>query len=156
MVDHKDTLISDQVIADPDHVRDILAQGVREVLRATRGKSDRHIERLVVRILTGNPFSWLRARQHFPRIYSQGRDDDVSTAAVGAAAACFGGRGADSGDLRRQRDAVLPIIDVRVRYFGGFRFDTTRAASSEWESFGTFTFVLRRFEFLASPSSSVL
>src|SRR5690606_41307329 len=82
MVDHKDTLISDQVIADPDHVRDILAQRVREVLRATRGKSDRHIERLVVRIPTGNPFSWLLAQKHFPRIYWKGRDDEFFTDAV--------------------------------------------------------------------------
>lgn len=157
MVDRKDILISESVVSEPDRVRTILSRRVRDLLSSRpRGDEDLHIVRFVLRIPSSNPFAWLRAQNQLPKVYWQGRGDDVVTAAVGTADRCFGGADADYDALRSQLDAVLPRSDVRVRYFGGFRFDRSREPADEWASFGTFTFTLPRFEYLLNRDRGLL
>lgn len=157
MVDRSDIVLADDVVADPARLRRILSRRVREYLRAdARRDSDLRIIRLVLHVPSGDAFSWLREQTLLPKIYWSGRDDDLVTAAVGSADRCFGGPGADYDALRSQLDAVLPRSDVRVRYFGGFRFDRAAKMSAEWESFGTFTFTLPRFEYLLNKDRAVL
>lgn len=157
MVNHRDILISDVVIGEPERVRSILARRVDEILR--RGgdaPSDVHVVRLVVQLMPVDPHAWLAAQDLMPKIYWHGRNDKVTTAAVGTADRCFGGPGAAYDSLRSQLDVVLPGSDARVRYFGGFRFDLTDKSDEAWREFGTFTFTLPRFAFMRRDDRAVL
>lgn len=154
MVNQTDILLSDDVVADPERVRSILSQRVADVLESE--SKDLHVARLVVPIPPADPFAWLSAQVTLPRVLWSGRDDDTITAAVGSADRCFGSGEAGFSTLRAQLDRVMPHSDTRVRYFGGFRFDLDAPVGSEWESFGTFTFTLPRFEFVVRDDRSVL
>ncbi|MEX1055948.1 MAG: chorismate-binding protein, partial [Rhodothermales bacterium] len=155
MVDQNDILISDEIVSEPARVRSVLAHRVRELLDQYPGK-ELHVARLVIPLQPLDPFAWLQAQALFPRVYWHGRDDDTATAAVGIADRCFGGSEASYGDLRAQLDVVLPKSDAHVRYFGGFRFDREALHSPEWEKFGTFTFVLPRFEYSVRGDHALL
>ena len=155
MVDEKIILLSDDVVTEPDRVKSALSKRVREIVLQHRGEG-LHVFRLAVKVELRDPFSWLRAQDTFPKIYWNGRDDEIATAAVGAADLCSGGPGSSYRDLRSQLDVVLPNSDNRVKYFGGFRFDREAGRSAEWESFGTFTFVLPRFEYVVRGEQAVL
>lgn len=154
MVDHRDILLSDDVVADPAIVRAILARRIEDVLR--REPADLHAARLVVPLPPIDPFTWLAAQDLMPRVFWSGRDDDTVTAAVGEADRCFGGPDAGFDTLRAQLDQVMPHSDTHVRYFGGFRFDMDAAVGGEWSTFGTFTFTLPRFEYVVQGGRSVL
>ncbi|MEX0600856.1 MAG: isochorismate synthase [Rhodothermales bacterium] len=157
MVDHRDILISDDVLGDPARVRTVLARRVDELLsRGGDGVSDLHVIRLVVRIAAPDPHAWLAAQELMPKIYWHGRGDDRLTAAVGAADRCVGGRVDGFESLRSQLDVVLPGSDARVRYFGGFRFDLDAKTSAEWQPFGTFAFTLPRFVLMKHGEAAVL
>ena len=155
MLDERVILLSEDVLAEPERVKSTLSKRVREIVGQHR-QEGLHVFRLAVKVERRDPFSWLQAQDIFPRIYWNGRDDEVVTAAVGSADLCYGGPGSSYRDLRSQLDVVLPNSDNRVRYFGGFRFDREAHRSPEWESFGTFTFVLPRFEYVLKGSHAVL
>lgn len=155
MVDHRDIVISDGVIAEPERVRSALARRVDEIL-SQDGTSDLHVVRLVVRVTPPDAHAWLAAQDLMPKIYWHGRHDEWATAAVGSADRCFGEPGADFDALRAQLDVVLPQSDARVRYFGGFRFDLHAEAEDAWRDFGTFTFTLPRFALLRRDDRAVL
>jgi menaquinone-specific isochorismate synthase len=42
----------------------------------------------------------------------------------------------------------LKQSDNRIRYFGGFKFDSNQPISDDWELFGDFLFILPRFEII--------
>ena len=155
MVDQNDILISDEIVSEPARVRSVLGKRVRELLDQYR-ESELHVARLVIPLKPLDAFAWLNAQELVPRIYWHGRDDDTATAAIGTADRCFGGPEAGYGDLRAQLDVVLPKSDAHVRYYGGFRFDRESVRSPEWDQFGTFTFVLPRFEYSVRGERALL
>lgn len=154
MVSLTDILLSDDVVAEPARVREILSRRVAEVLAGE--SKDLHVARLVLPLPRTDPFTWLSAQSMLPRVFWSGRDDDTITAAAGSADRCFGSEDAGFRTLRAQLDMVMPHSDTRVRYFGGFRFDLNAGVGSEWESFGTFTFTLPRFEYVVRDDRAVL
>lgn len=155
MVDLNDILISEEIVSEPGRVRSVLAHRVRELLDEYRD-GERRVARLVIPLQPLDSFAWLNAQELLPQVYWHARDDDTATAAAGTADRCFGGPDASYGDLRAQLDLVLPKSDARVRYYGGFRFDRKAARSPEWDQFGTFTFVLPRFEYSVRGEQALL
>lgn len=147
-------LLSDEIVSEPAQVRSILWRRVSDVLASA--SEDQHVARLVVPLPPMDPFEWLRAQSMLPRVFWSGRDDSSTTVAVGSADTCFGGPDAGVNTLRAQLDHVMPHSDTRARYFGGFRFDRAAPVGSEWEAFGTFRFILPRFEYIANGERAVL
>lgn len=146
MIERTDILIAEDVITDPVDVRRALAHRVADVLARDEEGAGVRVVRLVVPVAPLDPFRWLAAQPLLPRVYWEGRDDGLEVAAVGAADLIEGGPADDYDTLRAQLDRVLAFSDEQVRYFGGFRFDRTAPAGAEWADFGTYRFVLPRFE----------
>lgn len=158
MEDRTDLYIAEGIVADPRVARQLLVDRVRDVLTAPvdGGLLGRRVVRLALPVPPVDLFHWLHAHALWPRVYWEGRDDGFQVAALGAADLCHGEPGADYDTLRSALDRVLAFSDHRVRYFGGFRFDAQVVPSDEWAPFGTFTFVLPRFELEETDGEVVL
>ncbi len=78
-------------------------------------------------------------------VYWSSRDGADTIVGVGTAHEISGVR---FDELERVRSSLLSHVDSEtdIRYFGGMRFDDTRAESAEWSAFGGFRFVLPRLE----------
>lgn len=148
MIERSDILVADAVITDPADVRRALRARVAEMLAhpPPPGAYGVRVIRLVVPIEPLDPFRWLAEQTLLPRVYWSGRDDGLEIAAAGEADLLEGHAGDGYDSLRAQLDRVLAFSDDQVRYFGGFRFDPTAASDGAWEAFGTYRFVLPRFE----------
>lgn len=145
MIERSDIVIADAVVSDPVDVRRVLAQRVEEMLGSSVAGRVR-VVRLVVPVEPVDPFQWLAEQPAYPRVYWAGRQDGLEMAAVGAADLLEGAATDDYDTLRSQLDRVLAFSDEQVRYFGGFRFDRSVSPEAAWNAFGTYRFVLPRFE----------
>ncbi len=89
----------------------------------------------------------------FPRLYWSGREGGGGVAAVGVADLQEGGGSDDVGLLRERLDPLLSLGDPQARYYGGMRFDPSRGQDADWASFGSYRFVLPRFELHAAEGT---
>ncbi len=81
-----------------------------------------------------------------PRCFFSERDTAASVAGVGVACEVVGATGAPPGQTLDRCAAVLAASDPGVRFFGGFRFDTTAAGEQPWAAFPACRFVVPRLE----------
>ena len=148
MFERSDVYILPEVITDLSVIRQVLRRRIyRALFEEQNGQlATMRVVRIVLPIVSVEPFIWLQEQRTFPRIYWRGREDQTQIAAVGAADLCGGDALADYDTLREQLDRVFMSSDPRIRYFGGFRFDRTAVTGKEWAAFGTYKFVLPRFE----------
>ena len=125
-----------------------------------------------------DPISWMQAQDAQEHVYWSTRSPDspASTpdgahpeaagpsvvAAVGEADVLDGNdHPVDYGRLHRRLQERFRHADAGVRYFGGLRFDApdarpSRHPESAWAPFGTYRFVLPRFEVLTVADRQVL
>ncbi|MEL7341899.1 MAG: chorismate-binding protein, partial [Bacteroidota bacterium] len=113
----------------------------------------RNVVRIHVRLNPVDPFQWLKQQRFEQRIFWKGRRRLMSIAGIGTADVIRGDRGGIKA-LSAHRKAFTSL--GRSRYFGGIRFDAKRPTSREWESFGSYTFYLPRFELTTSGDSAHL
>lgn len=139
----------------PERVRRRLSQAVSRALEAPQ-TSDARIIRVEVPAPEVDPLAWLHAQPHAQKLYWSGRDDGVAIAGVEAADGCVGATRADVDRLQARQMGVAPLEDDRVRYYGGFRFDAEAEPDAAWASFGTYRFVLPRFELARRRGETVL
>ncbi|MGH3147344.1 MAG: isochorismate synthase [Rubrobacter sp.] len=143
-----------------DGVRWILADRVARALSSvgaqTAAGAGERVVRLAVPVGTVNAFRWLREQPHYPRLYWSGRDGGVGVAAVGVADVQEGDA-CESADALRKRVASLLVSDGSgARYYGGLRFDLSREPDEEWAAFGSYRFVLPRFELHGGEGGATL
>lgn len=161
MLERSDLILQEKV-TDPEGIRQALGEGIDAAFARAQAASAApdaarlRVVRVVVPIAPVPAFAWLHAQTLWPRCYWSGRDDDLEVAAVGAADACVGSPTATYDTLRLQLDRVLAQSDPEVRYFGGFRFDREAAADDGWARFGTYRFVLPRFEIRQEGDEALL
>jgi menaquinone-specific isochorismate synthase len=92
-----------------------------------------------------NTLDWLRAQRAEHCVYWSGRDGHEQMAGVDAAHVLAG----DEGHLESAFTAMqrrLTPAHPRLRYYGGIAFDPAREPSAEWQPFGTYRFILPRFQ----------
>lgn len=108
------------------------------------------------------PIDWIRAQDQAEAVYWSGRNAQRTVAGVGAADVLSSSDAPmdyDSlGDLLRDR---LRAAQDPIRYYGGLRFDATQPTVSNrpddrWRAFGTYRFVLPRFELIENPEELTL
>ncbi|PEN15309.1 isochorismate synthase [Longibacter salinarum] len=140
-----------------DAVRSSLVRQVRAAIQGVNGH--RTVRRVLVdveqRVDTAD---FLRSQAFETSVYWAGRGTDRSVAAVGAAEVLSGKSGAVDTDVLE--DAIVAraqSLPDGARYYGGMRFDAFQATNNDypdrgWESFGTYRFVLPRFELIQSGS----
>ena len=146
-----------------DRIRLRLREKVERALSAAtdisrgdpRGAS--RIERVEVPTGRTDPLRWLSEQEALPKLYWSGRDARAGVAAAGMADQISGGT-QDFGLLEEHLSVVpeLAAGDPRLRYYGGLRFDPETEPAGEWAGFGTFRFVLPRFELFSEGEGATL
>ena len=109
--------------------------------------SDCHaaIFRTEIPVDSQDSLEWLKGIESPVRFYFANRDSSLRTAAIGSAQII-----ADAGFSLRE---AIELIEKNVRgtsamYFGAVGFDTDLDVALEWQRFGSFTFILPRFELI--------
>ena len=132
-------------------VSDALADGVDSALRASSNGADRIVQVSVPAPDAFDPIAWIRAQDHDEAVFWSAREHEDVAAGVGAADVVAGTESAmDAQTLHGQMNRRLSSAQGPVRYYGGLRFDAWHSqaadASDRWQPFGTYRFVLPRFE----------
>lgn len=129
----------------------------REVLRvlelAQRTEPLDRVVRVELAVDAAEPYAWLSAQPFEQKILWSDRTRCWTSAGAGVADLVEPGYGNDLDEMIRR---VQALRGTSARYFGGVRFDTRRETAPEWEPFGTFRFVLPRFEFVERDGLAVL
>ena len=115
-----------------------------------------HVVRVEVPVSPSSSLRWLRAQGAFPRLYWSGRGSGSGVAAVGAADLLEGEPQEDAAGLRKRLSPLLATAEPGMRYYGGLRFDPARETDANWEAFGSYRFVLPRFELLSGDGEATL
>lgn len=125
-------------------------------LESVAAPPSERVVRVEVSVRPSSPLRWLRAQGVFPRLYWSGRRSASGVAAVGAADLLEGEPREDAAGLRKRLSPLLAAGDPRVRYYGGLRFDPARETDANWKPFGSYRFVLPRFEFRTGEGEATL
>jgi len=147
---------------EADDVRDALRSRVHDALTARTNGTPRVVRVQVALPCAVDPLAWLRAQGDGAAAYWSARNDDAAVATVGAAeVVASGDRPLDNEQLRRRLGRRLRQTEAPVRYYGGLRFDATypraeNGMEAPWTAFGTYRFVLPRFELHAQEAGTAL
>ena len=110
--------------------------------------------RIEIKIHPIDEIAWIAQQKSDVKIFGANQDNTACIAGIGQAA-CIQGRSIGSlkkifSSLRRYLKPQYPYL----QWYGGLCFDPKRS-SKEWKEFGSYRFVLPRFE-LASDASSMI
>jgi menaquinone-specific isochorismate synthase len=155
-----------------------LAAQVRSVLASATNGARRLVRLCVPLEETVAPIPWMRAQDAEEHLYWSTRapdapastPDGASPEAAGPSVVAAVGQAdvleadehpVDYQTLGRRLRERLRRADAGLRYFGGLRFDApdgrpARAPDASWAAFGTYRFVLPRFEVLTYEDRQVL
>jgi menaquinone-specific isochorismate synthase len=150
MLDLNPAVIRD--IDAAEEVRAALSTHVRQAVRSGKRASP-SLERVSVSVPESiRPIDWIRAQSLSEAIYWSGRGEARTVAAVGAADVVSSTRAPVNYEALGERlDDRLGATAPAVRYYGGLRFDAAQPQAADrpdrrWAPFGTYRFVLPRFE----------
>ena len=128
---------------------------VKKILEASSGKQvdEWHVKQVHVPINIADPFLWLQNQKNAIKFYWKGRADNESTASVGVADQIS----SIAGSIQQLNYFKSRLESSSgARYYGGLRFDPTRAVASEWANFGIYRFFLPRFELRSNKGQASL
>ncbi len=95
-----------------------------------------------------DPLAWLAAQPEQKRGYWADREGDCEVALVGEADEIKGGPGDGFASWSRAVSERLDHADGDIRYYGGFRFGPPHPTDRAWLPFGSYRFILPRFELI--------
>lgn len=142
-------------------VREALADRVQAVLLAENGRP----RTIQVSVPVPEPvrlIDWIRAQDRSEAVYWSSRNESRAVAAVGAADVLRGSSAPVEYDALRELLATrLGRSKAPVRYYGGLRFDAAQPSAPDrpdrrWAAFGTYRFVLPRFELVEHEDTLTL
>ena len=107
------------------------------------------VARLELPVEPLDPLTWLGGQKPGPKSYWSGRGDGVEVAAFGVADLHQGSVSEGPAGLRKRLAPLLSPGDPRLRYYGGLRFDGAGETGAEWQAFGSYRFLLPRFELIS-------
>ena len=115
----------------------------------------------LVRVETVIPFTdalaWLRAQARpAARMYWADRDGGDEVAGLGAADLVAGENSDGVDSLFERLRGRLEAGETAARYFGGMRFNGQGGSDEAWQDFGSYRFLLPRFELSQRGADSVL
>ncbi len=145
-----------------DAVREALADRVRQALDARTNGTPRAARVRVPIPDRADPIRWVQAQGDTEAAYWSARNEARTVATVGAADVVKSTeRPLDDDALRRALNTRLDRVNAPIRYYGGLRFDATHPRTNghpdaPWVNFGTYRFVLPRFELVVEGNRTVL
>ncbi len=125
---------------------DELRVAVGRFLKTSDNSAQTKIARVSVGLGDVNPLDWLIQRPEGGRIYWSGRDYGIEVAGFGEADCHYSSCATDMKELSARLGTMLSECEHGVRYYGGIRFDLPYQGEEQWSSFGSWRFVLPRFE----------
>lgn len=145
-----------------DSVREALADEVRGVLEG-RTNGTARIARVEVPFPQDvDPIGWVQGQSGGEAAYWSSRNGDAPVATVGAADVVESTeRPIDYDSLRHRLGSRLARTGSAARYYGGLRFDAAHPGEQDdgaegWSPFGTYRFVLPRFELRSRDDGTTL
>lgn len=158
MLEYEDAIATDEVDAAPALRRALTARVERALTARGQGASP-EVSRVVIEMDSVDPFAWLHAQPEAEQLYWSGRGETAAVAAVGTAEVLTANASAvDGAPLEQRLRRRFAQVDggPRLRYYGGWAFDAAQPLGDAWEAFGTYRFVLPRFELRAAEDRTVL
>ncbi len=111
------------------------------------------IVRLEVKIEAAQPLDFLSANSSESKIYWAGRGANLEVAGLGIAYALSGTNLIDYDAIFHEFNKYLNSETRHVKFFGGIAFNE-KATDKDWQNFGSYRFVLPRFEILRRGSET--
>ncbi len=136
-------------IALQHQIEEAIGKLVRRKKLQSNGATDRFPLRVEVPVRRCQPLAWLNCQKPFPRIYWRDRKKELEIAAVGAVQQHSGESISDFRETTRPIEELLNRAPETMRFYGGLRFDVRLPADETWQRFGSFLFVLPRFELIS-------
>ncbi len=127
-----------------DRIRDACASHASPV----RSPLESAVVRLEIAVEDLQPLPWLAAQKCPAKTYWSSRESGFEMAGVGVADIISEKSSVDYGLLHKRLWGLLKVHHDEVRYYGGLRFDARDTGSRDalWSKFGTYRFVVPRFE----------
>jgi menaquinone-specific isochorismate synthase len=116
-------------------------------IHVVRGHGRRAL-RLEVPTERVDALGWLLAQGNRSRGYWRNRECDFELAGIGRADTLTADAETDYDALFTRLRESIAEVHPNLRYFGGMRFSHHRLANEQWQPFGSYRFVLPRFEVL--------
>lgn len=135
---------TEQIVAPTRQLRLL----VKEVLTGNSDQSNQDpVSFVSVRLPVGalDPFQWVKEQRYSEKIVWQDRESGSLIAGVGVTDS-FDGDAPQFDRQFAQRIARLRNSSEDLKYFGGIRFDRSKAPHVEWSAFRGHRFILPRFE----------
>ncbi len=148
-------MLASNGLAVQERVRHNLKQHVRALLAGTNGDPNA-IARASVTLPRTDPLRWLKAQVPQARMFWADRANQDSIAGLGEADVAYGPPQASLRHLAQQLGPMLSGCADGIRYYGGIRFDQAIPGEDKWSRFGTYRFVLPRFELRADTRGATL
>ncbi len=131
-----------------DQFQSISDSGVRE--------NEIAFSRISIKMHAFSPTQWLLSQNHALKVYWSNREKTFESAGVGYAdlIECF--KECDFNLLIKTISERLKNCDENIRFFGGFKFDSSYKDNydSYWDNFATFRFIIPRFEVVRDSTDS--
>jgi len=159
MLEYEDTIAPDEMRAAPAICRQLVRRAERALSSRAHGSAP-HVVRFSIDVGPVDPFAWLHAQPAAEQLYWSGRDGEEAVAAVGAAEVLRADAlPVSDGSLDqhlRTRFAQASNASPALRYYGGWAFDAAQPLEDGWDAFGTYRFVLPRFELRTTGKRATL
>ncbi|MFP4227800.1 MAG: isochorismate synthase MenF [Salinivenus sp.] len=143
-------------------LREALAERVRAAVDAAE-KASPQVRRVAVPGgWTLSPLDWIQAQRPAAGVYWSGRDSARTVAGVGTADVIRDAEvPVDYARLDRRLTTRTQTADPGARWYGGLRFDAPQPRAPDWpdqswQAFGTYRFVLPRFEWVVDNGATAL
>lgn len=124
----------------------ILSQQVTHILNGPALPKNR-IVRLELSIAPIDILNWLSTQNATSKIYWSDREGTFEAGGIGLAYALHGTRTIDYDAIFSELEQYLMPENRNLKFFGGIAFNS-KSFDKDWEPFGTYRFVLPRFEIL--------
>ncbi len=100
------------------------------------------------------PLQWLNQQQSSLKTYWSDRDNRFTMAGVGATDLVFSQEKVNTKFLFERLRKYLSCQYPQVRYYGGISFQQTGVINSPWQDFGSYLFIIPKFEIYHNESGT--
>lgn len=155
------TIEQDRVL-NLDQAKRLMQEKIKEVYASfvltTRSMDEPVVTRLEVAVDDISTLLWLAVQKSRVKTYWSDRGGRFEMAGIGTADVVTGKGEIDHDLLIARLNTLLVGGNENLRYYGGFRFnDNARSADiTLWESFGSYRFVMPRFELFHQSDATYL
>ena len=151
------TTVSDiEYVTGITHAKDILSEKIHDIYKSSINQDSEFYNKQYVRIQINlkksNILNWLHSQKSKTKFYWSDRGDRHIIAGAGFVDYLNCNQACNLKDAFNHIESVLKNSIRGIRYYGGFQFDSNNQNFSqdiEWNSFGSLSFVLPRFELIS-------